>query len=85
MLIKTSGLACLLILLFLLSGCAQNASRWDPLAYTVRKGDTLYSIAWRYEKDYRQVAQWNNISAPFAIYPGQRLAMQPVKPAWLYF
>ncbi|VAW71733.1 Lipoprotein NlpD [hydrothermal vent metagenome] len=77
MLIKTSGLAYSLILLFLLSGCAQNASRWDPLAYTVRKGDTLYSIAWRYEKDYRQVAQWNNISAPFAIYPGQRLAMQP--------
>jgi len=49
---------------------------WDPLSYTVKKGDTLYSIAWRYEKDYRQVARFNNISPPYAIFPGQRLHMQ---------
>ena len=46
---------------------------WDPLSYIVKKGDTLYSIAWRYEKDYRQVAQFNNIQPPYAIFPGQHL------------
>ncbi|RDH85286.1 MAG: hypothetical protein DIZ80_02395 [endosymbiont of Galathealinum brachiosum] len=51
--------------------------RWDPQGYTVKRGDTLYSIAWRYEKDFRQVAEINNIQSPYAIYPGQRLRMQP--------
>lgn len=46
-------------------------------SYTVAKGDTLYSIAWKYEKDFRQIAAWNNISPPYGIYPGQRLIMQP--------
>ncbi|HED33184.1 MAG TPA: LysM peptidoglycan-binding domain-containing protein [Gammaproteobacteria bacterium] len=85
MTIKTGAVNTLLILLLLvgllfLSACGgggASSSRWDPLAYTVRKGDTLYSIAWRYEKDYRQVAEWNGITPPFAIYPGQRLVMQP--------
>jgi len=52
--------------------------RWDTQGYTVKRGDTLYSIAWRYEKDFRQVAQINNITPPYAIYPGQRLRMQAV-------
>ncbi len=43
----------------------------------MQRGDTLYSIAWRYEMDYREIAQWNGITAPFAIYPGQRLRMTP--------
>ncbi len=76
--IKALSALLLLLQLVFLSACGGGASsRWDPLAYTVRKGDTLYSIAWRYEKDYRQIARWNNIAPPFAIYPGQRLTMQP--------
>ena len=43
--------------------------------FLVRKGDTLYSIAWRAGKDYKQLAQLNGISAPFVIYPGQRLRL----------
>ena len=50
--------------------------RWNPNDYTVQRGDTLYSIAWRYEKDFRNLARWNNIKAPYAIFPGQRLKMQ---------
>lgn len=73
---------CLYILpvLLWLNGCAeirQCCSQWNPLDYTVQRGDTLYSIAWRYEMDYREIAQWNGITAPFAIYPGQRLRMTP--------
>jgi len=76
--LQQSGINLLIavILFSLLSACAETPARWDPLAYTVRQGDTLYSIAWRYEKDFSEIAEWNNISAPYAIYPGQRLVMQ---------
>jgi len=41
--------------------------------YQVQRGDTLYSIAFRYGLDYRKVAQVNSIPAPYIIYPGQHL------------
>ncbi|KAA2285757.1 peptidoglycan DD-metalloendopeptidase family protein [Arenimonas fontis] len=44
--------------------------------YTVRKGDTLYGIAFRHGLDYREVAAWNGIRAPYTIYPGQRLLLR---------
>ena len=44
-------------------------------SYTVEPGDTLYSIAWRYGYDYRQVAAWNDIEPPYEIYPGDRLVI----------
>ena len=43
--------------------------------YTVRSGDTLYSIAWRYGLDYRAVAGWNALGPPYTIYPGQELRL----------
>jgi lipoprotein NlpD len=44
--------------------------------YVVAKGDTLYSIAWRYAFDYRDLAAWNDISAPYTIYPGQKILLE---------
>jgi lipoprotein NlpD len=44
-----------------------------PPTYSVRKGDTLFSIAWRYGLDYRAVAANNRIAAPYTIYPGQKI------------
>ena len=44
--------------------------------HTVIRGDTLYSIAWRYSLDYRKVAAWNHISPPYTIYPGQKIHLQ---------
>ena len=41
--------------------------------YMVQAGDTLYSIAFRAGMDYRELAQLNNISAPYRIYAGQTL------------
>ena len=41
--------------------------------YKVRSGDTLYSIAWRYELDPFELAAWNNLSSPYIIRPGDRL------------
>jgi lipoprotein NlpD len=43
--------------------------------YVVRGGDTLYGIAFRHGLDYREVARWNRIPAPYTIYPGQRLRL----------
>jgi len=43
--------------------------------YTVEPGDTLYSIAFRANEDVRTLAQWNDISAPYTIVPGQELRL----------
>jgi len=41
--------------------------------YIVKKGETLYSIAWRSGIDVREIAKLNNIRSPYHIYPGQNL------------
>ena len=46
-------------------------------SYHVVKGDTLYSIAFRNGVDFRDLAQWNGIGAPYTIWPGQRLKLAP--------
>lgn len=43
--------------------------------YTVVRGDTLYSIAFRAHVDYHNLARWNGISAPYEIHPGQDLRL----------
>ena len=43
--------------------------------YKVNKGDTLYSIAFRNGVDFRDLAGWNNIAAPYTIWPGQELKL----------
>ena len=46
--------------------------------HIVAKGDTMYSIAWRYNVDYKEIANWNNIAKPYTIYPGQFIRLKPV-------
>ncbi len=48
-----------------------------PDFYTIRKGDTLYSIALDHGLDYRELAQWNGISDPGVIRIGQQLRLTP--------
>ncbi len=49
-----------------------------PVAeYEVRRGDTLYAIAFRNGFDYRELARWNGITDPYLIRPGQRLRLGP--------
>lgn len=67
--------------LFLLA-CSSGSSlrnkvkNWDPYQYTVQHGDTLYSIAWRYDLDFKALASWNKIRQPYTIFPGQRINMR---------
>lgn len=69
------------VCLFLFSCSTQNkltdrVKNWDPYQYRVQYGDTLYSIAWRYDLDFKSIASWNNIKSPFTIYPGQKITMR---------
>ena len=45
-----------------------------PKVYTVKGGDTLFAIAWRYGWDYKALAKLNKIPAPYTIYVGQKIA-----------
>ena len=67
-----------------------RAAEVRPDFYTVRKGDTLYSIALDHGLDYRELAQWNGITDPGVIRVGQPLRLRapasmvttaPAKPA----
>ena len=55
----------------------QQRSHGSQGFHIVRKGDTLYSIAWNYGFDYREVAAWNAINKPYLIFPGQVIRLKP--------
>jgi lipoprotein NlpD len=61
--------------LLLLAACSSTPER--PATYTVKRGDTLYAIAWRHRLDYRDVARWNDIGRDYVIHPGQVLKLYP--------
>lgn len=61
--------------LVLLAACASKPPA--PATYTVKRGDTLYAIAWRHRLDYRELARWNRIGGDYVIYPGQVLRLAP--------
>ncbi|HYR05367.1 MAG TPA: peptidoglycan DD-metalloendopeptidase family protein [Gallionella sp.] len=48
---------------------------WRPEAYIVQKGDTLYSIAFNYGFDYRELAELNGIQDPSVIQIGQQIRL----------
>lgn len=60
----------------LLGACADSGSR-GPAVVVVAPQDTLYSIAWRYDLDYRDLARWNNLGTDYRISVGQKLFMSP--------
>jgi lipoprotein NlpD len=41
----------------------------------VRTGDTLYSIAWKFGLDHRDIARWNRLGDGSLIHPGQTLRL----------
>lgn len=86
MIVGRIGLAVLLVGSILLTGCGSpmapvsdrsGGPRDAPSHYRVQRGDTLYSIAFSYGLDYRDVAAWNGIGHPYRIYAGQRLRLRP--------
>lgn len=72
-----------LLLPLWLSACNTPAiyqdSSYNPPVYwgqhVVKRGETLYSIAWRYGRDYRELGNANGISPPYMIRVGQVLRL----------
>ncbi|MBL4638180.1 MAG: peptidase M23 [Gammaproteobacteria bacterium] len=50
-----------------------------PAIYTVKRGDTLFSISWRYGYDHKSLAKINGIRSPYTIYVGQKLRFKSTK------
>jgi len=61
--------------LFLLVACSSSPPASST--YTVKRGDTLYSIAWRHKVNYQDLARWNGIGRDYLIHPGQVLRLTP--------
>ena len=59
--------------LLLNSQLEEESGGFTASTYEVKPGDTLFAIAWYTGNDYRDLADFNNLSAPFRIYPGQIL------------
>ncbi len=66
------------LLCLLLAACSSKSSWRDaPQTHIVRKGETLYSISWRYGKTAADIARWNRLGDGSLIYPGQVLRLSP--------
>jgi len=55
---------------------AMNQTEALPAHYTVRKKETIYSIAWTFGLDYRALAAANGLKSPYAIHPGEQLKLR---------
>jgi len=72
-----------LVATFGLVGCNTSSihqdDRYNPPVYwgrhVVERGETLYSIAWRYGRDYRELGDANNIPPPYNLEAGQVLRL----------
>ena len=68
---KIASYTTMIFMALLLSACGNH------VYHRVERGDSLYSIGWQYDQDYRQVAAWNNIKSPYVLTPGQWLRVAP--------
>lgn len=90
--VRTGGIAVISLASAMLAGCgapgplmpeqraspdAESRTAPAPETYRVRRGDTLYSIAFGYGLDWRRVASWNDIAAPYTIHVGDWIRLQP--------
>jgi lipoprotein NlpD len=72
-----------LVVLLFLSGCNTPALYQDDIynppvywgRHVVQPGETLYSIAWRYGRDYRELGDANDIGPPWRLKAGQVLRL----------
>ena len=75
------------LMFLLLSSCAERdglapvvESKWreyhsKKIKHKVESGETLYAIAFRYDKDYRNLAAINNLHAPYTLKVGQSISL----------
>lgn len=87
---KSTLRSCIVCLAFIftLVGCSGSNTmapvselKWHPYfkyqkRHIVRRGETLYAISFRYDTDYRQLAQLNHLKPPYSLRVGQVLNVQ---------
>ncbi len=61
----------------LAAACSSSLPRYEARTHLVQRGETLYSIAFRYGLDHSTLARWNGLDDPNLIRVGQRLRLQP--------
>ena len=72
----TFRLSITVFFLLFVAACGSHSTWQDnPQRHIVRKGETLYSIAWRYGKNTQDIARWNRLGNGSLIYPGQVLRL----------
>jgi lipoprotein NlpD len=90
------------ILILILAGCGARSglapvreSRYQSFSpsqntHTVRRGETLYAIAFGYDTDFRRLARLNNLRPPYRLRVGQVLNVRgvsaprrPLKPRYV--
>ncbi len=80
---KRSVTAAILLFVALLSGCNTSALYRDDIynppvywgRHVVQPGETLYGIAWRYGRDYRELGDANGLAPPWNLKAGQVLRL----------
>jgi lipoprotein NlpD len=79
-----------LFLIIILAGCGARNDlapvselKWQTFSkyqksHTVRRGETLYAIAFRYDTDFRRLAVLNHVRPPYSLRVGQVLSLQGI-------
>jgi lipoprotein NlpD len=76
------------IIILLLQGCFEREAgvalapvsqgyAKNRISYVVQKGDTLFSIAWKFDKDYKELAYYNRLKDESALKIGQKILLTP--------
>lgn len=89
--VKTNLGRLFLVCMFGLSGCTGFVSIEQKFSgpgvsqdvHVVQKGETLFSLAFRYGWDHKALASANRIKPPYTIFPGQKLNVAHGIPAHL--
>jgi lipoprotein NlpD len=63
--------------LLLLAACNPISGNYEQRMHVVKRGETLYQIAWQHGLDRRDLARWNGIRNPDVIHVGDRLRLSP--------
>lgn len=71
---------CVTICLYSCSTSKKAPRHYHKSYHTVVRGETLFSISWRYGVDAKELARWNRIPKPYTIYPGQKLRVNSTAP-----
>jgi len=74
------------LLAFFMWGCTTSKVIYAPVSdaasiepipkkgfHKVKKGETIYAVAWRYGLDYRYVARRNQMTLPYRVHPQQKI------------